>query len=199
MNEHNRNNNLDVLQNFKVLRTTNDDLINDIKKKDEYLFRELKELSHSDENRNDITAVKTFLNSIKSELEGVNKSISIEESEGKIIYNEHTSNEDGLKISSQVLAHYQMANSTAQFVSTWINSKISNMMGKGSSGFATWLTGTFTPWLTGTLLPWLGNQLQLIFSIIQKMTTISQWKIKGKMGTGFLGFADAEIEISFIK
>jgi hypothetical protein len=52
-------------------------------------------------------------------------------------------------------------------------------------------------WVQSTLIPWLRNLWGAVWAIIKSKITPKEWKIKGSIGTGVLGFANAEIEITF--
>lgn len=47
------------------------------------------------------------------------------------------------------------------------------------------------------LLPFIKKFLSKLWSIISGLLTPKDWKIKGKVGTGLLGLADVEVEVTF--
>lgn len=51
--------------------------------------------------------------------------------------------------------------------------------------------------LTGYLIPLFKRFLSKLWSLISGLLTPKEWKLKGQLGTGLLGLASVEVEISF--
>lgn len=51
--------------------------------------------------------------------------------------------------------------------------------------------------LTGYLIPLMKRFLSKLWSLISGLLTPKEWKLKGQVGTGLLGLANVEVEISF--
>lgn len=52
-------------------------------------------------------------------------------------------------------------------------------------------------WVKNTLLPWIQKIVQSVWTVIQSLSTPKAWKLSGGISSGFLGLANAEIEIEF--
>jgi hypothetical protein len=171
---------------YEILKISNNNLIEEFNNKGNEInnYIENNVVEGQQDFNNYYYDINVCLNEIKSEFLGIDTLIS-----------DLPDNQE-LTGMSKVLAKCQMANSSTMFLIDWLKNKAHSISNAANNAIS-WLTGKLLPWLTGTVLPWLGTQLQLIFSQIQKITTVKEWKIKGAMGNNFLGFASSEIEITF--
>lgn len=89
----------------------------------------------------------------------------------------------------KMIFHLQSAQATAQLLTTYISASLQRVANQALSSVSTWVTGT--------LISWLKNLGSSIWAVIQNLTTPTEWKIKGGLGSSAFGLANAELEITF--
>ncbi|QPN47392.1 hypothetical protein I5S86_11090 [Priestia aryabhattai] len=91
---------------------------------------------------------------------------------------------------SELYAAMTSVDAAAELLSVDLNSA------PGAGANSTTLTNAKN-WFSSTLKPWISALWKAVWSTIQKLTTLKEWKISGELGNNVLGLAKSSIEITF--
>jgi hypothetical protein len=94
--------------------------------------------------------------------------------------------EGQLNSANQLVGSMQMIDSASQLLEAHLLSLTQTLK-----------VSRFKKWVSETLIPWANKMWKLVWGFLQKMVIPKEWKLKGGLGTGFLGLANAEVEIKF--
>lgn len=103
---------------------------------------------------------------------------------------DHDTSEDQLELAQRLIASAQALQAHGELLEQSVSAAA---MQSGASN----AVKSAAAWITGTLMPWLKKLWSSVWAVVQQLVKPTGWKIKGGIGSGVLGLANAEIEITF--
>ncbi|WP_046854971.1 hypothetical protein [Pseudomonas sp. CCOS 191] len=103
-------------------------------------------------------------------------------------------NNGNIPATKQSASELYSAMASAESATELLRVELDTAQGAGANGP---LLTNAKNWFTNTLKPWISALWKAVWSTIQKLTTIKEWKISGELGNDILGLAKSSIEITF--
>ena len=100
-------------------------------------------------------------------------------------------NQPSKQSATDILSRFQSVVSSASLLESYLSSPVIAAANPPN------MVSNVSQWVTGTVIPWLQNMWGSVWAVVSKLITPKEWKLSGGIGNNLLGFANAQMEVTF--